>query len=113
MDTFTGIVVVSLLLTLLTFLALGWIWRGRPAEEITDRKRYEKWGTQMAIEQRELPQMIAAANDYRRKRGKPEVSLEDFKHRIGDEQLRILEEADKQMRAHEAQADQDRARRGF
>jgi hypothetical protein len=37
--------------------------------------------------------MVASANDYRRKRGLPEVTLEDFERRAASEQRRLIREA--------------------
>jgi Na+-transporting methylmalonyl-CoA/oxaloacetate decarboxylase gamma subunit len=113
MDMFSGIVFGSIVLMFLVFVGLGFAWRGRSANDITEKKRYENYATQVAIEQGDLPQMINAANHYRRKRGKSLVTLADFKRKIGKEQADILDDANKQLRASASAGDGSRERRGF
>jgi hypothetical protein len=113
MDIFTGIVVASLLVVLLTFLVLGHIARKVPATDITDKRERRRLGGQAEIEEHDLPQMVAAANEYRGKRGKDLLTVEDVKRKVGREQLAILDEADKQQRAKATHGPSDRERRGF
>jgi hypothetical protein len=51
------------------------------------------------VEERDIPQMLAAANEYRRKRGQPEVTPEEFGAQVEDEQRQLLRQAEKQIRA--------------
>lgn len=99
MDTFSAIVFGALVLTVLAFLAIGYAWRGRPVEEITDRKKNERWATQMKIEERDIPQMLEAANEYRHKRGMREITAEEFGAQVEREQRGLLRQAEKQLRA--------------
>jgi hypothetical protein len=99
MDTFSAIVLAGFVIAFLGFLGVGLLWRSRPASDITDRDRHERWAAQMKVEQHDLPQMLAAANDYRSKRGEDEVTLAEFEAKVGDEQLKILDAANKQLRA--------------
>ena len=99
MDTFSAIVFGGIVLAALTFLAIGYIWRGQPVEEITDRKRNERWATQMKIEERDIPQMLEAANEYRRKRGMREITAEEFGAQVEREQRSLLRQAEKQLAA--------------
>jgi hypothetical protein len=99
MDAFGAIVLTGIAIAFLGFLGVGLIWRSRPASDITDRDRNERWAAQIKVEEHDLPQMLDAANDYRRKRGEDEVTLEEFETKVGDEQLRILDAANKQLRA--------------
>jgi hypothetical protein len=99
MDTFAAIALGGLLLAVLTFLALGYAWRGRPVEEITDRKQNERWAAQMKVEERDIPEMLAAANEYRRNRGMPEITPEEFGARVEREQRELLRQAEKQLGA--------------
>lgn len=99
MDPFAAITFGGLLVAFLVFLAIGHAWRGRPVEEITDKRDNEKWAAQMKVEERDIPQMLAAANEYRRKRGLPEVSAEEFGAQIEAEQRQLLRQAEKQLNA--------------
>jgi hypothetical protein len=113
MDAFAAITFGAFLVAFLVFLALGHAWRGRPMAEITDKGANEKWGAQMAIEERDIPQMLEAANEYRRKRGQPEITPEEFGAQVEDEQRRLLRQAEKQFRAASRSGESDRERRGF
>jgi hypothetical protein len=111
-DLFTLVVFSSIALGVLLFVGLGWLWRGRPAEDITDKGRYERIAIQMEIEESEIPLMLKAANEYRRKRGKPQISRDDYEGGIELEQLQILTEAQKQLGATTA-GNSGRDPRGF
>jgi hypothetical protein len=115
MDTFSAIVFGSLLFAFASFVGIGWIWRNRPAADITDRGANQKLAGQIAIEERDVPQMVAASNEYRRKRGRPEVTVEEFRAKIGAEQAELLDEANKQLRAKSMRPGpaSARERRGF
>jgi hypothetical protein len=99
MDTFAAITLGGLLLVFLVFLAIGYAWRKEPVEEITDRKQNERWAAQMKVEERDIPQMLEAANEYRRNRGMPEITAEEFGARVEREQHELLRQAEKQLRA--------------
>jgi hypothetical protein len=99
MDPFAAITLGGLLLALLVFLGIGYAWRGRPVEEITDRKQNERWATQMKVEERDVPEMLAAANEYRRKRSMPEITPEEFSAKVEGEQRELLRQAEKQIAA--------------
>lgn len=111
-DTFVIVVFSSIVLAAALLVGLGWLWRGRPAEDITDKGRYERIAAQMEIEESEIPLMLAAANEYRRKRGIPQISRDDYESGIELEQLQILTEAQKQIGARDA-GNSGRDPRGF
>ncbi len=94
MDTFSAIVFVSLAAGLLWVVLAGWVSRDRPVGELIDKCRDERWSAQMDVEQHDLAQMVAAANDYRRKRGLSPVTLEQVQARAGqDLRDEIVEQA--------------------
>lgn len=99
MDPFAAITLGGLVLALLVFLGIGYAWRGRPVEEITDRKQNERWAAQMKVEEHDIPQMLAAANEYRRKRHIPEITPEEFGAQVESEQRELLRQAEKQLAA--------------
>jgi hypothetical protein len=113
MDPFAAIILGGLLAALLVFLALGHAWRGRPVEEITDRQSNERWAAQIRVEERDIPEMLSAANDYRRKRGLPEITPEEFNAQVEGEQRQLLRQAEKQLNAKAGAADSGRERRGY
>ena len=113
MDPFAAITLGGLVVALLVFLAIGHAWRGRPVEEITDRKGNEMWAAQMRVEERDIPQMLAAANEYRKKRGLPEMSPRQFSAQVESEQHELLRQAEKQSEARAGAGDRDRVRRGY
>jgi hypothetical protein len=99
MDIFTTIVVASLVVVVGTFLVLGHISRRVPATDITDKRERRRLGGQAEIEERDIPQMVAAANEYRTKRGEEPLTVEEVKRKVGREQLAILDEANEEVRA--------------
>jgi hypothetical protein len=111
-DIFALIIFSMIAVLTLSLLALGWLWRNRSADEITDKGRYERLAAQMAIEQTEIPLMLEAANRYRAKRGRPQISREDYESEIEEEQLAILADAQKQLGAKTA-GNSGRDPRGF
>lgn len=110
MDTFGAIVLISLAVTVLTLLALG-KWSSRSASDIQNKDRLLRWGVQSEIEGKEIPQMLEAQNEYRRRKGQPEISEDEFRAMIQAEQVERVRQADRQdqARAHA----HDRERRGF
>jgi hypothetical protein len=68
-DTFTAIVMAALTVGVLWILWAAWLGRRLSLSQLVDKRRNERWGLQMTIEEHDLPQMLAAANEYRRKRG--------------------------------------------
>ena len=75
-DTFTVIVVVGLVLMVLAVLALGQVYPGSGAEQL-DWKPTRSPQVEAENEVDDLEQMMAAQNEIRRRRGKPERTLED------------------------------------
>ena len=78
MDTFSAIVLISLAAGLVWVVLVGWVSRDRPVGQLIDKCRDEQWSAQMDVEEHDLPQMVAAASDYRRKRGLSEVTLAEI-----------------------------------
>lgn len=114
MDTFTAIVLGALAAGFLWFVCAAWLARKLPIDRIIDKRRNQKWAVQINIEEHDLPQMLAAANEYRRKRGREEVSLEQLHGQVQhDLRAQIAEEAGKQLRAKTVHGNPSRERRGF
>ncbi len=114
MDTFSAIVLISIIVVFGTFVLLGSMTSRRHVADITDKKRNRALGAQAAIEDADLPQMVEAANEYRRRHGAREVTLEEVRSKVGAEQIAILDEADREVREKKGKRPRpDRERRGF
>jgi hypothetical protein len=110
MDTFAAIVLISVTVTFLALLAIG-KWSARSPSDIQNKDRLLRWGTQFEIEGKEIPQMLEAQNEYRRRRGQPEISEDEFRAMIQAEQLERARQADRQDEARTH--GRARERRGF
>ena len=114
MDTLAAITLGAIAAGALWVVFAAWLVRKLPIDEVIDKRRNEKWAAQMSIEEHDLPQMIAAANEYRRKRGLPEVTLEQLQAQINrDLRDQIAEQARKQLQAQKTHGNLSRERRGF
>jgi hypothetical protein len=67
--------------------------------DVIDKKANERWAAQAMIEAGEVPQMVASANEYRRKKGLPELTAADFQRMAHEEQRVAISQAKKQRRA--------------
>ena len=97
-DAFSAIVVIGIVVVFGAFVLIGSLADRRRVADITDKKRNRALGAQAEIEDADLPQMVDAANDLRRRQGHREVSLEEVRSRVGEEQIAKLDEADREAR---------------
>ena len=104
MDPFAAIVVVGIAVVFVTFLALGRLADRRTVAEITDKGRNKALAAQAEIEDRDLPQMVEAANEYRRRQGRHETSLDEVRSRVAGEQRERVDEAGRARRDPDAEA---------
>jgi hypothetical protein len=112
-ETFTLIVFGSLLLVVLFLLAVGFGTRKRHIGELLGKRANEHWADQSIIEEGEVTEMVRSANEYRRKRGLPEMTVEDFKGQASADQQVLVEQAKKQLRTRRRKRGSGRERRGF
>jgi phosphopantetheine adenylyltransferase len=82
-------------------LTVAFATRHRPVSEFLDKKANERWAAQALIEESDTPQMVVSANDYRRKRGKPELTIDDFRALADEDQRVVIEQALKQRAARQ------------
>jgi hypothetical protein len=101
MDAFTAIVIGGVVLMILFFLAVGFANRNKPVSEFLDKKANERWAEQAMIEEGETPQMVEAANEYRRRKGEPELTLTDFQGLANEEQRAVIEQAERHLRTRD------------
>jgi hypothetical protein len=99
MDVFALIVVLGLLGALLFLAWVGFMSRDQPIGDVIDKKANQRWATQAMIEAGEVPQMVEAANEYRRKQGLSELTVEDFRGMAQEQQRVAIEQAKKQQRS--------------
>jgi hypothetical protein len=82
----------------LVLFAIGRFSARRPTD-ITNEDVNRKMGALAAIEDRDIGEMVEGQNDYRRRRGEPEVTEADVRKRVGSEELGRLDQADAEAKA--------------
>ena len=87
MVVWTGVIVVGVLV----LLGLAKFNRQR-AMDIAEKGDREALGEQVAIENRDIGQMVEGNNEYRRRRGEEELTEEGVHASIGDQELGRLTE---------------------
>lgn len=92
MDAFTLIVLGGIVVVVLVFLALGF-WHPARTSDVTDASRQEKWATQAEIEGRDVGEMVAGQNVYRRARGDDEISEGDAQRAAAERQRESIDRA--------------------
>ena len=112
-DTFSAIVVVGIAVVFVTFLVLGRLADNRKVADITDKRRNRALGAQAEVEDQDLPQMVDAANEYRRRQGRPETTVEEVRTQVGEEQAALLDEANREVGRRGGRGRASRERRGF
>ena len=107
------IVFGSLLLAVLFLLAVGFGTRKSHIGELLGKRANEHWADQSMIEEGEVTEMVRSANEYRRRRGLPELTVEDFKGQARADQQVLIEQAREHLRARRRKRGSGRERRGF
>ena len=92
MDLFSLIVFGSLVVVVAVLFGLG-RFSNRRADDITNEDRYERWGAQAEIEERDIGEMVAGQNVYRRRTNRRPTSVGQVFRRTGQEQRRRLSQA--------------------
>jgi hypothetical protein len=98
MDTFTLIVFGGLAFVLLTLLVLG-RFSGRRTRDITNHGDHAAVAARLAIEERDIPEMVDAQNDYRRRTGRAERTEQELRTEVGARELERLDKADAEARS--------------
>ena len=94
MDTFPLIVLVGILVVVGLLVLVARLYPGTGAD-LLDWQPTRSYETEVELEMQDVEQMLAAQNEYRRKRGEKEISEDEF--RLGvvrDEARRAAEDAD-------------------
>ena len=98
MDLFGAIVFGSLLVVVVGLLAIG-RFSARSARDITNEDVNERMGGLVAIEDKDIGEMVEGQNFYRRRRGQPVLTERQIRRRVGAEQLGRLDRADTEAKA--------------
>jgi hypothetical protein len=98
MDTFSVIWAVLILGGVTTLLLIGRFSRRRTTD-IATRGERETLGELARLEERDVGEMVEGQNVYRRRRGRRELTESEVRGRVGAEQLRELDETDREMKA--------------
>ena len=86
MLVWTGVIVVGVLV----LLGVAKMNKQR-AMDIADKGERKKLGEQVAIENRDIGQMVEGNNEYRRRRGEEELTEEGVRTAVGQQELDRLE----------------------
>ena len=76
----------AIVLGVLVLLAVAKLNKSR-AMDIADKGEREKLGEQVAIENRDIGQMVEGNNEYRRRRGEEELTEEGVRAAINEQEL--------------------------
>ena len=89
MDAFTIVVAGGMLLGLIAILAVGYFYPGSGADVI-DWKPTRSPEVEAQNELDDIEQMLEAQNARRRRRGKPELTEEDFERRVAEDKAELI-----------------------
>ena len=94
MDLFPLIVLVGILVAVGLLVLLAQLYPGTGAD-LLDWHPTRSYETEVELEMQDVEQMIAAQNEYRRKRGESEITEDEFRlDVVRDEARRAAENAD-------------------
>ena len=89
MDAFVPLTLGLLVLLVLVLIGLARAFDTHGVDELLDWKPTRSYETEVELEQDDVQQMIEAQNEYRRRRGAPEITEQDAQRKAAeDEQVR-------------------------
>jgi biopolymer transport protein ExbB/TolQ len=94
MDVFALIVLAGIALAFLALIGLAF-WNKQSVGEIAGKSDQRRWGVQAQVEGRDVPEMVEAHNESRRRRGKAEVSEAEIQAEANRSQRASIERARK------------------
>jgi hypothetical protein len=71
----------------------------RRVRDITHHGDHEALAARARIEERDIPEMVDAQNEYRRRHGRPETTEAEVRRRVGREELDRLDRAEAEAEA--------------
>ncbi len=87
MDTFPLIVLGGILVIVLVLVLLAQLYPGTGAD-LLDWQPTRSYETEVELEMQDVEQMIAAQNEYRRKRGEQAITEDEFREDVVREEAR-------------------------
>jgi len=91
LDAFPLILLVGILVVVGLLVLLAQLYPGTGAD-LLDWHPTRSYETEVELEMQDVEQMIEARNEYRRKRGEREVTEEQFREDVVQEEIRNLSE---------------------
>jgi hypothetical protein len=93
MDAFPLIVLGGILVIVGLLVLIAQLYPGTGAD-ILDWKPTRSYEAEVELEMQDVEQMLAARNEYRRKRGEPELTEDEYREDVAREEIRRLSETD-------------------
>ena len=93
MDTFPIIVVGGLLIVVGLLVLLARLYPGTGAD-LLDWGPSRSYEHEVELEMQDVEQMLEARNAYRRKRGEPEITEQEFREDVAREEIKRLSDSD-------------------
>jgi len=86
MDALVPLTLGLVVLLVLVMFGLARAFQNTGVDEILDWKPTRDYETEVTLEQDDMAQMIEAQNEYRRKRGAPEITEEDAQRKAAEDE---------------------------
>lgn len=86
MDAFVPLTLGLIVLLVLVMIGLARAFQSHGVDELLDWKPTRSYETEVELEQDDVRQMIEAQNEYRRKRGAPEITEEDAERKAAEDE---------------------------
>jgi hypothetical protein len=93
MDAFPLIVLGGILVIVGLLVLIAQLYPGTGAD-ILDWKPTRSYEAEVELEMQDVEQMLAARNEYRRKRGEPELTEDEYREGVARDEIRRLSETD-------------------
>jgi hypothetical protein len=92
-DAFPLMVLGGIGIVVLILVLIGRFYPGTGAD-ILDWRPTRSYEAEIELEMQDVEQMIAAQNEYRRKRGEPELTEDEVRENVAREEIQRLTEQD-------------------
>ncbi len=86
MDPFIPLTLGMLVVLVLVMIGLARAFQGNRVADFLDWKPTRSYETEIELEQDDVQQMIEAQNEYRRKRGAPEITEADAERQAAEDE---------------------------
>ena len=91
MDAFPLIVVGGIAIVVLVLVLVGRFYPGTGAD-LLDWRPTRSYEVELELEEQDVEQMIAAQNEYRRKRGERELTEDEVREEVAKDEIKRLSE---------------------